>query len=85
MYSEALTYPKIIHQWLFGTTVISDWKPGSPILFTGSWQGQEYQDKGTILQLEKEEKFQYNYWSGFPGLPDIGENYSIIGFDETDY
>ena len=77
---DALTNPEIIKQWLFGTTVISNWKVGSPIVFTGVWQGTEYKDKGNILQLEKEKVFQYNYWSGFSGLPDIIENYSVITF-----
>jgi len=67
---DALTNPDIIKQWLFGTTVISDWNVGSELLFTGTWQGTEYKDKGTILQFEKEKVFQYNYWSGFSGLPD---------------
>lgn len=77
---DALTNPGLIKQWLFGTHVISDWKVGSPILFTGTWQGTEYKDKGTILQFETEKLFQYNYWSGFSGLPDSVENYSIVTF-----
>ena len=77
---DALTNPELIKQWLFGTNVISDWNEGSPIYFTGEWQGTEYKDKGTILQFEKEKVFQYNYWSGFSGLPDSIEYYSIITF-----
>jgi len=76
-----LTNPDLIKQWLFGTNAISDWKVGSPIFFTGTWQGTEYKDKGTILQFETEKIFQYNYWSGFSGLPDNIENYSIITFE----
>src|SRR5215831_12593852 len=78
---DALVNPAIIKQWLFGTNTISDWKVGSPIYFTGEWQGTAYKDKGTILQFEKEKVFQYNYWSGFSGLPDTIENYSIITFE----
>ena len=80
---DTLTNPHLIKQWLFGTNVISDWKVGSPILFTGNWQGTEYRDKGTILKLETEKIFQYNYWSSFSGLPDSPENYSIIAFELT--
>ena len=78
---NAVTNPEIIKQWLFGTNVTSDWKVGSTILFTGTYQGQEYRDKGNILQFEKEKIFQYDYWSGFSGLPDSKENYSIICFE----
>jgi len=77
---HAMTSPVMIKQWLFGTNVITDWKVGSPILFTGSWQGTEYKDKGTILQFDREKVFQYNYWSSFSGLPDSEEIYSIITF-----
>ena len=81
--SKALTTPKLIKEWLFGTKVISDWKVGSSLLFTGNWQGTDYADKGTILKFDVEKVFQYNYWSGFSGLPDIPENYSVITFELT--
>jgi uncharacterized protein YndB with AHSA1/START domain len=77
---DVLTNPDMIRQWLFGTNVISDWKVGSEILFTGNWQGTSYKDKGIILQFEKEKVFRYSYWSGFSGLPDSPENYSILTF-----
>jgi len=80
---NTLTNPDLIKEWLFGSKVISDWKVGSQILFTGNWQGTDYADKGTILAFVPENKFQYNYWSGFSGLPDSPENYSVITFELT--
>ena len=80
---HALTNPDVIKEWLFGTKVISDWKVGSQILFTGNWQGTDYADKGTILKFDIEKVFQYNYWSGFSGLTDSPENYSVITFELT--
>lgn len=77
---EALTQPEKIKEYLFGTTVISEWKAGSSIVFTGSWEGKEYRDKGTILKFEPEKVFQYDYWSNFSGLPDVPENYIILTF-----
>lgn len=78
---EALVTPEWIKQYLFGTKTISEWKVGGPIVFTGTWEGTEYKDKGTILKFEKEKMLQYDYWSGFSGLPDVPENYSIITFE----
>ena len=78
---EALTSPEWIKQYLYGTNTISDWKVGSSILFTGTWEGKEYKDKGTILKFEKEKVFQYSYWSPFSGLPDLPENYSLLTFE----
>ncbi len=80
---NVLTNPDLIKEWLFGTNVISDWKVGASILFTGNWQGTDYADKGTILKFDIDKVFQYNYWSGFSGLPDSPENYSVITFELT--
>ncbi len=80
---NTLTNPDLIKEWLFGTKVISEWKVGSSILFTGNWEGTDYADKGTILKFDPEKIFQYNYWSGFSGLPDSPENYSVITFEST--
>ena len=49
---DALTKPELIKQYLFGTTVITEWNVGSPIIYEGQWQGKPYQDKGTILKIE---------------------------------
>lgn len=78
---DALTNPELIKDWLFGTKVSSAWSVGSSIFFTGSWEGSEYADKGTILKFEVNEIFQYDYWSSFSGLSDSPENYSIITFE----
>ena len=83
---EALTHPQFIEAWLTenGTTTISsDWKIGSPILFTGIWHKIKYTDKGTILQFEPEKVLAYSYWSKFSRLPDRLENYSVIEFRLT--
>jgi uncharacterized protein YndB with AHSA1/START domain len=37
---EALTKPEIIKQYLFGTTVTTDWRVGSPITYEGIWEGK---------------------------------------------
>jgi len=83
---ETLTNPESIKTWLTEngtTTVITDWKVGSPILFTGTWHKVKYTDKGTILNFEPEEVLAYNYWSKFSKLPDRIENYSVMEFRLT--
>jgi hypothetical protein len=34
-----------------GTEVISDWKEGSTIIYTGEYEGKKYHDKGLIKKL----------------------------------
>ena len=72
---DALVNPVAIKQVMFGTTVVSDWKVGSPIVWMGEWQGKPYQDKGVILQFEPRQTLQYTHYSPFSGLPDQPENY----------
>ena len=49
---DALVTPAAIKQYMFGTTVVSDWKEGNPIVWKGEWQGKRYEDKGVIQQLK---------------------------------
>ena len=74
-----LTEPKNIEKWL-GVKVQSNWTPKSDITFSFTWGGKDYNDKGVIIQFEKEKIFSYSYWSAFSGLPDTLENYSKIEF-----
>jgi len=77
---DALINPEKIKQYLFGTNTFCDWKVGSPLRFTGEWEGKTYEDKGTILAIEKEKVLSYDYWSNFSGVPDVPENYQIVTF-----
>ena len=77
---DALTNPVLIKQYFFGTEAVSNWKVGSSIIFRGTWEGKPYEDKGTILSLEKGKFLKYNYWSSFSGTPDIAENYANITY-----
>ena len=78
---DALINPKKIKQYLFGTNAISDWKVGSRIIYKGEWQGKEYEDGGTILQLVPEKIFQSTYWSSMSGTEDKPENYATVTYE----
>ena len=78
---DALTNPKIIKEYLFGTETITDWKVGSEIIFQGEYQGQKYRDKGIVQDFILNRTITYSYWSGFTGLEDKPENYSLITYD----
>lgn len=77
---NALTNPEKIKIYLFGTETLTDWKAGSEIIFQGEYQGHQYSDKGTILDIKTDELIQYSYWSGFTGLEDKPENYSLVTY-----
>jgi len=77
---DALINPEKIKVYLFGTETITDWKIGSPIIFQGDYEGNKYKDKGNVLENTRYKILRYDYWSGFSGLEDKPENYSIITY-----
>jgi uncharacterized protein YndB with AHSA1/START domain len=81
---KALTDPEIIKQYMFGTTMSSDWKVGSPVTWKGEWKGKPYEDKGTILQFVPNRKLQYTHFSPMTGLEDKPENYHTVTIELQD-
>jgi uncharacterized protein YndB with AHSA1/START domain len=77
---DALVNPDKIKVYFFGTEVISDWTPGSRIIFQGEYQGQQYQDGGTILDIRPAKLLQYTYWSSMSGMDDKQENYALVTY-----
>ncbi|MBN4071005.1 SRPBCC domain-containing protein [Crocinitomix catalasitica] len=75
---DALVNPEKIKVYLFGTETITDWQVGSAIIFQGVYEGDEYKDKGKVLENRPNEFLKYAYWSQFSGLEDKEENYSHI-------
>lgn len=75
---RALVDPAAIKQYMFGTTVVSDWKEGGPIVWKGEWQGKAYEDKGVLRRIIPERLLQYTHFSPLSGLPDKPENYHTV-------
>jgi len=78
---EALTTPEILKKYYFGADILSDWKVGSPITYSGEWQGKPYQDKGRILAFEPEKLLIATHWSPLSGVPDSPENYHKVTYE----
>jgi len=81
---EALVTPATIKQYMFGTTVVSDFKKGSPITWKGEWQGKKYEDKGVILDLQPKRKLSYSHFSPLSGLPEKPENFHNVTIELVD-
>jgi uncharacterized protein YndB with AHSA1/START domain len=77
---EALTNPSIIKEYLFGTETITDWNVGGDIIFQGEYEGHKYRDKGIVVENDLNRLLSYRYWSGFSGLEDKPENYSLVTY-----
>jgi Uncharacterized conserved protein len=77
---KALTTPRLIKKYLFGTDVSSDWKEGSTIAYTGEYEGKKYHDKGIIKKIEPGKVLQSTYWSSMSGKADMPENYNLVTY-----
>ena len=61
---NTLLDPKAIEQYMFGARVTSSWTVGSPITWTGEWEGKRFEDRGIVLEIEPEEVLSYSHVSG---------------------
>ena len=75
---QALTDPSLIKQYLFGTDTVTDWKKGSPITYSGVYEGKPYQDKGTIIDIVPQKILHTTHYSSMSGKEDKPENYHHV-------
>ena len=80
---EVLTSPEKLKELWFGAEVESDWQVGSPITWTGEWEGKPYQDKGEILAIEPGRLLKLTHFSPLTGQPDVPENYHTLTYELT--
>ena len=78
---DALTNPKLIKQYLFGTEVTTDWQVGNSITYKGVWEGKPYEDKGKVLENKPEKLLVSTFWSALSGKPDLPENYQTVRYE----
>ena len=75
---DALLDPVAIKKYFMGATVKTDWKVGSPISWSGEWDGKPFSDKGEILDCEDSKVLSYSHWSPLTGADDTPENYHVV-------
>lgn len=76
----ALTDPETVSKAFFGAKVDTDWRPGSPITFSGQWQGKSFKDKGEVLEAKPTQMLRFTHFSPLTGQPDVPENYHTVTF-----
>ena len=80
----ALTSPPLIKEFMFGSDVNTDWKPGSTITWRGEYEGKSYEDKGKILEVEPHRRLAMTHFSPMSGQPDEAENYHTLVYELTE-
>jgi uncharacterized protein YndB with AHSA1/START domain len=77
---RGLTDPDLIEQYMFGSKVETDWKPGSPISWKGSYEGRPYEDRGEIVEVVDNERLTMTHFSPLSGQPDEPGNYHTLTY-----
>ncbi|PFG40933.1 activator of Hsp90 ATPase-like protein [Georgenia soli] len=73
-----LTSPELLSRVMFGAAVDSDFVPGSPITFTGEWEGRRFEDHGKILDVDEPRLLRHTHFSPLTGEADVPENYHTV-------
>ena len=77
---DALTNPEQTKKYMFGCEALSDWKPGSPLIWKGTFNGVEMiAVKGNIISIDPGRSLVYTVIDpNNPAIPDLPENYLTI-------
>lgn len=81
---RVVTEPGYVRQWQYGSTLDTDWSVGTPIRFSSEWQGEHFEQWGTVLSFERPARLSYTLFAPRPGLEDRPENYFTMTYELTD-
>ena len=78
---EVLTQPQQTKKYMFGCEAVSDWKPGSPLLWQMQHEGKDFVPvKGNIVEIQPEKFLAYTVFDPHGTIPDIPENYLTVTY-----
>jgi len=80
----ALTDPEQIRRFMMGAQVETDWRVGSPITWTGEYNGKAYEDKGEILEYVPGRRLAMTHFSPMSGAADEPANYHRVVYELED-
>lgn len=83
---NALTNPAETKKYMFGCETVSDWQPGSALLWEGEWEGKKMVFvKGSVVSIEPGMHLSYTVIDpNNPAIADIPENYLTVTYDLTE-
>jgi uncharacterized protein YndB with AHSA1/START domain len=76
----ALTSPGLVKQWQYGSDLLTTWEVGTSIVFRNEWNGQVFEQKGTVLEFSPVSRLKYSLFVPRPDLQDIPEHYFFMTY-----
>ena len=80
----ALTVPELVKQWQYGSDLLTTWEPGTPIIFRNEWNGQVFEQKGTVLEFIPGSRLKYSLFVPRADLQDIPEHHFFMTCELTE-
>jgi uncharacterized protein YndB with AHSA1/START domain len=79
---DILTNPEHTKKYMFGCEALSDWKPGSPLIWKMMHEGKEFIPvKGKILNIVPDKLLRYTVFDPNSTMEDIPENYLTVTYE----
>lgn len=78
---SALTIPELVKQWQYGSDLLTTWEPGTPIIFRNEWNGQIFEQKGTVLEFTPVSRLKYSLFVPRPDLQHIPEHHFFMTYE----
>jgi uncharacterized protein YndB with AHSA1/START domain len=79
---DALINPAKTKQYMFGCETVSDWKPGSTLLWKGHYEGKEMIFvKGEVVAIQPFKHLKYTTIDPNSTIDDVSENYLWVTYD----
>ncbi len=77
---SAIIDPAKVKRYFFGSTVESDFRPGSKITWRGEYEGKPFEDRDEVIEAVPHERLRVTHFSPLAGQPDRPENYHELVF-----
>jgi uncharacterized protein YndB with AHSA1/START domain len=80
----ALTEPDLVKRWQYDSDLQTTWEPGTPIVFRNEWNGQVFEQKGTVLEFMAGSRLKYSLLFPRPDLQDVPEHHFFMTYELTE-
>jgi uncharacterized protein YndB with AHSA1/START domain len=77
----ALTVPDLVKQWQYGSDLLTTWEVGTPIIFRNEWNGQVFEQKGSVLEFSPDSRLRYSLFFPRPDLQDVKEQSFFMTYE----
>jgi uncharacterized protein YndB with AHSA1/START domain len=79
---DVLTNPEQTKKYMFGCETVSDWKPGSTLLWRMDYEGKDFVAvKGEIVAIEPGQLLKYTVIDPHSTIEDKPENYLTVTYE----